>query len=128
MYRKNTVVVALAAAMSLCLMHAQTAHASLPDTHAVYAVVHVDIEPLALKNALPYLREFETEAKRDPAVVDIDLLQQTGAENHFTIVEILHSQQAYDTFVSRPYVRTLRARLQPFLGGPFDERVHHVMQ
>ncbi|WP_310630957.1 antibiotic biosynthesis monooxygenase [Paraburkholderia sp.] len=98
-----------------------------PTSDAIYAVVHVDIEPPKVPEALPALRAFEAQAKQDPAVASIEVLQQTGAENHFTLVEVLKSKAAYDAFVSRPYVRSLRETLQPILGGPFDERLHHAM-
>jgi quinol monooxygenase YgiN len=113
---------------ALCINAAYATQVATPASSAVYAVVHVDIEPPKVKEALPALRAFEQQAKHDPAVASIDVLQQSGAENHFTLVEVLHSQADYDAFVSRDYVRTLRDTLQPLLGGPFDERVHHVMQ
>lgn len=115
-------------ASALCVNAACATQVKASTSEAVYAVVHVDIEPPRLKDALPALRAFEEQARHDPAVVSIDVLEQSGAENHFTIVEVLHSQAAYDAFVSRPYARTLRDTIQPLLGGPFDERLHHVMQ
>jgi quinol monooxygenase YgiN len=119
---------AFASAVVLC---STVVHAAQPETNrtgAVYAVVHVDIEPPELQQALPALRAFEVQAKHDPSVVSFDVLEQTGAENHFTLVEVLRSQADYDAFISRAYVRTFRDTVQPFLGGPFDERLHHVMQ
>ncbi|MGF6573534.1 quinol monooxygenase YgiN [Paraburkholderia sp. GAS333] len=94
---------------------------------AIYAVVHVDIEPKDLKTALPLLQSFEQQAAHDTAVVSIDVLQQMGAENHFTLLEKFSSAAGYDDFVSRPYVKALRSGLQPLLGGPFDERIHRAM-
>ncbi|MBN3853387.1 hypothetical protein G3N59_08370 [Paraburkholderia sp. Ac-20340] len=117
-----------AIAAALCVNAAHAAQVEAPASAAVYAVVHVDIEPPRVKEALPALHAFEARAKHDPAVASIDVLQQSGAENHFTLVEVLHSQADYDAFVSRDYVRALRNTLQPLLGGPFDERLHHVMQ
>lgn len=94
---------------------------------AVYAVVHVDIEPAQIKVALPLLQRFTVQARRDPSVRNIEVLQQTGAGNHFTIVEVLQSAQAYKDFVQAPYVINLRTELQPLLGSPFDERLHGLL-
>ncbi len=125
---KFTVLAAASfAAVALFSNAASAAQSETLAADPVYAVVHVDIEPPKVPDALPALRAFEAQAKQDPAVASIDILQQTGAENHFTLVEVLKSKAAYDAFVSRPYVRTLRETLQPILGGPFDERLHHVM-
>lgn len=98
-----------------------------PRAGAVYAVVHVDIEPAQVKVALPLLQAFAEHARHDPAVRQIEVLQQTGAGNHFTIVEVLQSAQAYTQFVQAPYVISLRTHLQPLLGSPFDERLHGLL-
>lgn len=106
----------------------QGAHASeATPVAAVYAIVHVDIEPAQVKVALPLLQHFTTLARRDPSVRHIEVLQQTGAGNHFTIVEELQSAQAYKDFVQAPYVISLRTQLQPLLGSPFDERLHGLL-
>lgn len=97
-----------------------------PDT-PLYSIVHVDIEPAAVKTALPILQSYAKQAEQDPAVLHIDVLQQDGAKNHFTLVEVLRSPAAYDTFVEEPYVKDLRNDLQPFLGSPFDERLHQAV-
>ena len=97
-----------------------------PDT-PLYAIVHVDIEPAAVKTALPLLQSYARQAERDPAVLHIDVLQQDAGKNHFTLVEVLRSPAAYDTFVEEPYVKDLRTNLQPFLGSPFDERLHQAV-
>jgi quinol monooxygenase YgiN len=106
----------------------QAATASEANTAgAVYAVVHVDIEPAKVNTALPLLQAFSEQARHDPAVRHIEVLQQTGAGNHFTIIEVLQSAQAYKDFVQTPYVISMRTQLQPMLGSPFDERLHALM-
>ncbi|WP_321781789.1 putative quinol monooxygenase [Paraburkholderia sp. J94] len=126
---KFTLFAAISSVAAVAI-YSNAACATQTGTHtsdAIYAVVHVDIEPPKVPEALPALRAFEAQAKQDPAVASIEVLQQIGAENHFTLVEVLKSKAAYDAFVSRPYVRSLRETLQPILGGPFDERLHHAM-
>jgi len=113
-----------------CLLTAglQSANASeATPVAAVYAVVHVDVEPAQVKVALPLLQTFTEQARHDPAVRHIEVLQQTGAANHFTIVEVLQSAQAYKDFVQAPYVIGMRSKLQPLLGSPFDERLHGLL-
>lgn len=94
---------------------------------AVYAVVHVDIEPTNVNAALPLLQAFTEQARHDPSVRHIEVLQQTGAANHFTVIEVLQSTQAYQAFVQAPYVISMRSQLQPMLGSPFDERLHGLL-
>ncbi|MDE1180964.1 antibiotic biosynthesis monooxygenase [Paraburkholderia sp.] len=94
----------------------------------MYAVVHVDIEPPQVKVALPLLASYAKHAAHDPAVLHIEILQQSGATNHFTLVEVMRSPAAYRQFVDEPYVRQMRTALQPLLGSPFDERLHSAVR
>jgi quinol monooxygenase YgiN len=118
---------AAAASMVLSVSAYATPTATSANRLAIYAVVHVDVEPKDVAVALPMLRSFEQQARHDSAVTSVEVLQQTGAENHFTLVEVFGSGDAYNDFVARPYVKALRTGLQPLLGGPFDERIHHAM-
>jgi quinol monooxygenase YgiN len=119
----------LIAAVIACAIVASgsNAHAAASNEDLVYVVVHVDIEPSQVKAAIPILRAFVRKAGDDPAVQRIDVLQQTGATNHFTLIEVFRSRSAYDGFVERPYVVDMRTRLQPYLGSPFDERLHKAV-
>lgn len=92
-----------------------------------YVVVHLDVEPKALATALPFVQAYGRQALRDPRILHVDILQQTNAANHFTFVEVLRSEQAYRDFAEEPYVKAMRAGLQPYLGAPFDERYHQAM-
>ena len=105
------------ALLTLCSAHA------LADS-PIYAVSHVDIEPGQVTTALTLLRTFAYQARHDPDVVHLDVLEQTDAKNHFTLVEVLRSPAAYDRFVQQGYVKQMRIQLQPLLGSPCDERLH----
>lgn len=120
-----------AVAASLAASVAGVAIAAEPSPAAVarqvHAVVHVDVEPSEVKNGVQMLKTFAKQAAQDSSVHHIEILQQTGAPNHFTILEVFESQAAYDKFVGEAYVKELRTRLQPILGGPFDERLHSLL-
>lgn len=122
----------LLAVTAVCTVFCQQANAaeisSGNSDKQVYAVIHVDVAPSQVAAALPVLQSFAQQAKRDPAVSHIDVLQQLGAPNHFTVIEVIHSRQMYDRFVEEDYVKTMRDKLQPMLGSPFDERLHGIVQ
>jgi hypothetical protein len=40
------------------------------------------------------------------------------------VIEVIRSEAQYRQFVEQGYVITMRQRLQPLLGSPFDERLH----
>ncbi|MCS3471464.1 quinol monooxygenase YgiN [Pseudomonas sp. JUb42] len=110
--------------LGLCQQGCATEIASAPQAAAVHAVIHVDVAPSQVATALPILQTFASSARQDPAVSSIEILQQTGAPNHFTVIEVIRSEAQYRQFVEQGYVITMRQRLQPLLGSPFDERLH----
>lgn len=85
------------------------------------------MSPKSLPVALPILTDFAKKAEHDPAIRHIEVLQQTDGGNHFTLLEEMPSQRAYDQFVDRAYVKAMRTDIQPLLGSPFDERLHHAV-
>jgi len=106
---------------------AATMPSDAQDNAALYAVVHVDVEPKDLSAALPILTAYAQRAAIDPAVRHIDVLQQDGGTNHFTLVEDFRSHAAYQRFVAQSYVKEMRDSIQPMLGSPFDERLHSAV-
>lgn len=96
----------------------------------LYVVTHVDIiapggkldEPLAL------LREFAADSRKDPGVMRFELLQQDNRHNHFTIVEVWQTRDAFEAHSAADHTKRFREKIQPMLGSPFDERLHNLLQ
>lgn len=118
---------ALAAIGCVLLNPAHAKESNVAANTPVYAVVHVDVEPVDVKVALPMLKSYAQQAAQDPAILHFEVLQQTDAPNHFTFVEVMRSRGAYESFVEEPYVKTMRTQIQPLLGSPFDERLHSAV-
>ncbi len=93
-------------------------------------VSHVDIKPDAYmpqaEESSGRLFRAETAAtKQDPGLVSYVVLQEIGSTNHFTIVEIWADAKAYARHVGSDHTVRFRQNIQPFLGSPFDSRIHH---
>jgi quinol monooxygenase YgiN len=100
--------------------------ASLKD--ALFVVSHVDLIPDALPTAKPALQQYVADSRKDPGALRIELLEQTDRPNHFTIVSVWASEKAYNAHLAAAHTREFRAKIQPGLGSPFDERFHHLAQ
>jgi quinol monooxygenase YgiN len=121
--------VAFSFGVTLCLASASFSTGAMKPPVAkpahIFVIAFVDIEPDKVKQALPVLRSYVSQASMDHAhVVRVDLLQQIDAPNHFTLVEVLRSKEDYRLFVVQPFVKAMRFRLDPMLGSPFDERLN----
>ena len=95
----------------------------------VFVVTHVDIggTPAIVMEATRLLREFSADSKKDPGSVRFELLLQDGRLNHFTIVEVWQTRDAFEEHSSAEHTKRFREKIQPMLGSPFDERLHSLL-
>jgi quinol monooxygenase YgiN len=96
---------------------------------SIYVVTHVDIAgtPAIVAEATRLLREFAADSQKDPGAVRFELLLQDGRLNHFTIVSVWQTREAFEAHAGAEHTRRFREKIQPMLGSPFDERLHGLM-
>jgi quinol monooxygenase YgiN len=95
----------------------------------VYVVTHVDIAgtPAIVAEATRLLKEFSADSQKDSGVVRFELLLQDGRLNHFTIVSVWQTRDAFEAHAGAEHTRRFREKIQPMLGSPFDERLHGLL-
>jgi quinol monooxygenase YgiN len=94
----------------------------------LYVVTHVDLTPNYIDEGTKVLQQFAADSRHDPGVVRFELLADNGRHNHFTLVEVWENTKAFEGHEAAEHTKNFREKLQPMLGSPFDERLHHVMQ
>ncbi len=116
-------ILALVAFLGLSLM------AWAQGSKNLYVVIHVDIAPgpSGLAEPIKALQEFAADSRKDPGVVRFEVLQQ-DRQNHFTIVEVWQSKEAFDAHTAANHTKQFREKIGPKLGSPFDERIHTLLQ
>jgi quinol monooxygenase YgiN len=92
----------------------------------LYVVTHVDVMPKFTKAARDLLNQFAVDSRKDAGAVRIEVYQELSRPNHSTVVEVWSSRKAYDDHLEAAHTRAYRAKLQPMLGSPFDERLHRL--
>lgn len=98
-------------------------------TGPIYVVTHVDI--LGADNtakAAPMLRQFVSDSRKDSGNTRFEILQQFSRGNHFTIVEVWQSKQAYEAHNAAAHTRQFREKVQPILGSPWDDVILTLFQ
>ena len=95
---------------------------------ALYVVTHVDVMPPHAAQGAELLREFAIEVRRDARSVRFEIVQEAGRPNHFTILSVWQSRQAFEAHETDPRTIHFRDKLQPLLGSPFDERLHLLLE
>jgi len=96
----------------------------------VYVVTHVDLATNGdrLAAATKVLEEFAAESQKDPGNIRFELLVQDGRLNHFTIIEVWQTREAFEAHSSAEHTKRFREKIQPVMGSPFDERLHSRLQ
>jgi quinol monooxygenase YgiN len=89
-------------------------------------VTHVDVMPKFTDAARDVLKQFAVDSRKDAGAVRIEVLEELGRPNHSTVVEIWANRQAYEDHLAADHTKAYRAKLQPMLGSPFDERLHRL--
>jgi quinol monooxygenase YgiN len=95
----------------------------------VYVVTHVDIAgtPDIVAEATRLLREFSADSQKARGAIRFELLLQDGRLNHFTMVEVWQTREAFEAHSGAEHTKRFREKIQPMLGSPFDERLHSLL-
>jgi quinol monooxygenase YgiN len=109
----------IALAMSALAATAQNAPAT-----TVYVVAHIDVTPDHAADTATLVKQYAADSKKDKGIVRIDAILQDGRTNHFTIVEVWQTRAAFEAHTALAHTVQFREKLHPFLGSPYDERLH----
>jgi quinol monooxygenase YgiN len=101
--------------------------ASAPSDARIYVATHVDVIPPHSAAGKELLKTFAVDSRKDAGSVRIEILQDLSRSNHFTVVTVWEDRKSFDDHLSAAHTREFRAKLQPMLGSPFDERLHRLI-
>jgi len=120
----------MAAVLILCSSGlAGHALAQEPAAHdMIYVVTHVDIIPPEAAAGTKLVQQYVTDTRKDKGIVRIEASSEISRGNHISIVEVWQNQKAFDEHVAAAHTRQFRQQLDPKLGSPYDERLHHSLE
>jgi quinol monooxygenase YgiN len=93
----------------------------------LHVVTYVDVYPNFAAEAATLLSQMAADSRKEPGSVRFDVLRDTSRSNHFAIVEVWQTRQAFDAHTAAAHLRAVRERLQPSLGSPYDERLYSAV-
>jgi quinol monooxygenase YgiN len=94
----------------------------------IYVVAHVDIIPPETAAGTKLVQQYVTDTRKDMGVVRVEASAEISRVNHISIVEIWQNQKAFDEHVAAAHTRQFRQQIDPKLGSPYDERLHHSLE
>jgi quinol monooxygenase YgiN len=114
----------LAPLAALAMVAAPCAIASADETPPVTVITHFDIIPTFTDQAVPLLEQFVTDSRSDPGTKYFTLITWAPTTNHFQLLEVFDSLEAFNRHVSAAHTIAFRTAIQPYIGAPVDERLY----
>jgi quinol monooxygenase YgiN len=94
----------------------------------VYVLTHVDVFPAGKDQVAALLKQLVEDSRKDAGVLRYDAVIQDGRPNHFHLVEAWASPAARQAHALAEHTRQFRAKLVPFEGALYDERLYEAMR
>jgi quinol monooxygenase YgiN len=94
----------------------------------IYVVAHVDIIPPETAAGTKLVQQYVIDTRKDEGIVRVEAGAEISRVNHISIVEVWQNQKAYDGHISAAHTRQFRQQIDPKLGSPYDERLHHSLE
>jgi quinol monooxygenase YgiN len=94
----------------------------------IYVVTHVDIIPPETAAGTKLVQQYVADTRKDKGIVRVDAGAEISRVNHISIVEVWQNRQAFDEHVAAAHTRQFRQQIDPKLGSPYDERLHHSLE
>jgi len=94
----------------------------------IYVVAHVDIIPPEAAAGTKLVQQYVADTLKDPGIVRVEAGAEIARGNHISIVEVWQNQKAFDDHVAAAHTRQFRQQIDPKLGSPYDERLHHNLE
>ena len=113
---------------TLLALAALAAGAQQQAAKQLYVVTYIDVFPNYAADTNKLLLQFAADSRKDSGSVRFEVLRDVERTNHFTVVEVWHTRQAYEAHLALDHSKQFREKIQPGLGSPFDERLYYALQ
>jgi quinol monooxygenase YgiN len=90
-------------------------------------ITHVDFKPPFSDDGRELLLRHTEELRAAPGLLHAYLLQQTARGNHFELVTVWETDEAYEAHHSLDATVAFRQEVFQMLGSPWDDRIHRFL-
>ncbi len=95
---------------------------------AIYVLTHVDVFPNGKDQAAALIKQQVEDSRKDAGVLRYDALIWDGHPNHFHLIEAWASRTAREAHALADHSRQFRAKVLPFEGAFYDERLYEAIR
>jgi quinol monooxygenase YgiN len=94
----------------------------------VHVLTHVDVFPAGKDEVAAMVKQLAEDSRKDPGVQRFDAVVWDGHANHFHLIEAWSDRAARQAHALADHTRQFRARLVPFEGALYDERLYEAVK
>lgn len=95
---------------------------------AVYVLTHVDVFPAGKDEVAAMVKQLAEDSRKDTGARRFDAVVWDGHANHFHLIEAWGDRAARQAHALADHTRQFRAKLVPFEGALYDERLYEVVR
>lgn len=96
--------------------------------NAVYVLTHVDVFPGGKDEVAAMVKQLAEDSRKDSGALRFDALVWDGHPNHFHLIEAWAGRAAREAHALAEHTRQFRAKLVPFEGALYDERLYEAVR
>jgi quinol monooxygenase YgiN len=95
---------------------------------SMYVVTHVDVFPAGKDEVAALVKQLAEDSRKDKGEGRFDALVWAEHPNHFELIEAWTDHQTREAHAGAGHTKASRAKLTPFEGAPYDERLYEVVR
>jgi len=95
---------------------------------AMYVLTHIDVFPAGKDDVTEMIKAFAGASRKDKGNERFDALVWDGHPNHFQLIEAWHDHLTREAHAYLDHTRAFRAKLAPYEGALYDERLYEVVR
>jgi len=104
------------------------AQASADIGRSVYVLTHADVFPAGKDEVAAMVKQLADDSRKDPGTQRFDAVVWDGHANHFHLIEAWSDRAARQAHALADHTRQFRAKLVPFEGALYDERLYEAIK
>jgi quinol monooxygenase YgiN len=93
-----------------------------------YVLTHVDVFPAGKDEVTAMVKQLADDSRKDAGMQRFDAVVWDGHLNHFHLIEAWSDRAAREAHALADHTRQFRAKLVPFEGAFYDERLDEVVR